>query len=209
MQALAAWSRTMDRFVSSIRKSIEDQNWFSALFLSLALPDICGALETPPTGKRGEVGERYRTWFNKYLKTKYDPENLYELVLSRDPDSIARMDAQGIESLKSMPTNEGCSFTGSDCYKFRCKGLHQGLIEKQNKESFIFITPPPNGNVIHGGSINGVYQLQIDMFCEDLCLAVEDWVSDIKDNDDIRGRIQELMNIHHYSALEPAIKFGS
>ncbi|WP_166110979.1 hypothetical protein [Pseudoalteromonas sp. Z9A5] len=191
----------MDRFVSSIRKSIEDENWFSALFLALALPDICGALEKPPTGKRGEVGERYRNWFNKYLKVKYDPENLFELVMSRNPDAITRMDETGIESLKSMPANEGCSFTGSDCYKFRCKGLHQGLLEKEHKEAFIFITPPPNGNIIHGNSINGVYQLQIDVFCKDVCLAVEDWVADVKENLDVCDRIDELMNIHHYNNM--------
>ncbi len=199
----------MDRFVSSIRKAVEDENWFAALFLSLAVPDICGALQNPPTGRRGEVGERYRNWFNKYLKTKYDPDNLYELVLSRDPDAIARMDEQGIASLKAMPPNDNCSFTASDCYRFRCKCLHQGLIEKEGGETFIFITPPPNENVIHGGSINGMYQLQIDVFCKDVCLAVEHWVEDIKGSEEICARIEELINIHHYGCLEPAFKFGS
>lgn len=199
----------MERFITSIRKAVEDKNWFSALFLSLAVPDICGALENPPTGKRGEVGERYRDWFNKYLQTKYDPANLYELVLSRDPKAIERMDEQGIKYLKNMPPNEGCSFTASDCYRFRCKCLHQGLIEKEGGEKFLFITPPPNGNVIHGGSFKGMYQLQIDVFCNDVCIAVEQWCEDVKDSEAICGRINELINIHHYGCLEPVVKFGS
>ena len=197
----------MERFTSAIRKSVEEENWFSALFLALAVPDICGALENPPTGRRGEIGERYRDWFNKYLKLKYDPENLYELVLSRDPDAIARMDERGIEYLKSTPPNEGCSFTASDCYRFRCKCLHQGLIEKEGGETFMFITPPPNGNVVHGGFFNGMYQLQIDVFCKDVCVAVEAWLEDIKGNAEVISRIKELINIHHYTALEPAVKF--
>lgn len=57
----------MQRFTDSIKKSITDENWFSALFLSLALPDICGSLENPDAG----VGDRYRDWFNRYLEPEY------------------------------------------------------------------------------------------------------------------------------------------
>ncbi|EHR1162057.1 hypothetical protein KS876_001057 [Vibrio parahaemolyticus] len=199
----------MDRFVSSIRKAVADENWFSALFLALAVPDICGALETPPTGRRGEVGERYENWFNKYLKAKYDPENLYELVLSRDPDAITTMGARELESLKAMPPKDNCSFTAADCYRFRCKCLHQGLIKKEGGETFMFITPPPNGNVSHSSSIDGMYYLQIDVFCEDICLAVEHWIQDVKGNEDVCSRIDELISIHHYGCLEPAVIFRS
>ena len=57
----------MRRFTNSIRKSITEENWFSALFLSLALPDICGSLENP----EANVGDRYRDWFNRYLEPEY------------------------------------------------------------------------------------------------------------------------------------------
>jgi hypothetical protein len=57
----------MDRFISSIRKSIEDENWFSALFLTLALTDICGALEKPPTGKLGAGQPHECSLFEQYV----------------------------------------------------------------------------------------------------------------------------------------------
>ncbi|MCK6916909.1 hypothetical protein L8Q54_01190 [Enterobacter kobei] len=60
----------MERFVKSIRQSIADKNWFAAIFISLALPDICGAAETP----KANSGERYKRWFNENLKDKYDPD---------------------------------------------------------------------------------------------------------------------------------------
>ena len=37
----------MERFTTSIEGSLRTGNWFAALFLALALPDICAALEQP------------------------------------------------------------------------------------------------------------------------------------------------------------------
>ena len=53
----------MKRFTDSIRKSITNENWFSALFLSLCMPDICGALKTP----QEDNGVRYKRWFDTNL----------------------------------------------------------------------------------------------------------------------------------------------
>lgn len=57
----------MHRFTDAARKAVADQNWFAALFVSLALPDICGSLENPAA----KVGERYVNWFNRYLAPRY------------------------------------------------------------------------------------------------------------------------------------------
>lgn len=57
----------MKQFTNAIRVSVKHENWFSALFLTLCLPDICGSLETPNKG----VQKRYERWFNDNLATKY------------------------------------------------------------------------------------------------------------------------------------------
>lgn len=57
----------MDRFLRSLEKAIENKNWYAALFLGLALPDICGKVENP----NENVGPRYRAWFKKYVEPKY------------------------------------------------------------------------------------------------------------------------------------------
>src|SRR5262245_41335370 len=59
----------MKRFTNAVRQALTDLNWFGALFIALALPDICGALEAPEK----ETGERYKAWFDKYLAEKYLP----------------------------------------------------------------------------------------------------------------------------------------
>lgn len=57
----------MRRFSDAVKKAVADQNWFAALFVSLALPDICGSLDDPTT----KVGERYVNWFKRYLAPRY------------------------------------------------------------------------------------------------------------------------------------------
>jgi hypothetical protein len=57
----------MRQLVEDVRRCVENEIWRGALFLSLALPDICGALEQPD----GEVGKRYRSWYDRYLAEQY------------------------------------------------------------------------------------------------------------------------------------------
>lgn len=43
--------------------------------------------------------------------------------------------------------------------------------------------------------VNGDLQLQIDIFCEDVCQAVELWAENNKENADIQKRINELIEV--------------
>ena len=68
----------------------------------------------------------------------------------------------------------------------------------------INLTPPmSNGSIVHMAIINGDLQLQIDIFCEDVCKAVEVWINKNASNHDIQSRIKELI------VVEPIIIGGS
>ena len=58
----------MTELVEAVRKALESQNWYAALFMVLSFPDICPALEGHPRGK-----SRYKDWFDRYLGEEYDP----------------------------------------------------------------------------------------------------------------------------------------
>lgn len=51
-------------YVSDIENSLKNKCYFSALAMSLALPDICGAAEYP---NETSIAKRYIEWYNKYL----------------------------------------------------------------------------------------------------------------------------------------------
>jgi len=152
----------IDKYPTAIRHSLRSQNWFGALFLALAMPDICGALESP----QDQVGVRYRRWFERYLTSDYAPE----------------------------------LFSADDCYYLRCAALHQGLTEhpKAQNKQVVFITPPLGGHVFHSNFMESpdgsfVLQLQIDVFCEQVCSAVARWKQDIAGDPTVQVRIAELL----------------
>lgn len=57
----------MRELLKQIEAALDANLYYLALFASLALPDICGAIDSPSDG----VGVRYRTWFDKYVAPKY------------------------------------------------------------------------------------------------------------------------------------------
>ena len=51
-------------YVNDIENALKNKSYFSALAMSLALPDICGAAEYP---NETSTAKRYIEWYNKYL----------------------------------------------------------------------------------------------------------------------------------------------
>jgi hypothetical protein len=151
----------IDKYADAIQHSLRSQNWFGALFLALAMPDICGALEAPSA----PVGARYKNWFERYLSADYVPE----------------------------------LFSGDDCYYLRCAALHQGMSEhpKAQNKQVVFITPSPgvisHSNFMQSGDGSFVLQLQIDIFCKQVCRGVQQWREDVSNKPDVCARIDELL----------------
>ena len=167
----------MNRFTNSIEASLQSQNWYGALTLALTLPDICGWLENLTLGSE----KRYVAWFDKWLLPKY--------TAYVGPDSIKHVFLQG-----------------QDCYALRCSYLHQGEGDIGNQrarkalDKIHFITPPANG-IIHNNQSNNTLQLQVDIFCNDIIIAVNNWVESVQSNKDIQDRIENLLIIHDSSKV--------
>jgi hypothetical protein len=193
----------MQQFLASVRAAVTTRNWVGALFITLSLPDICAALET------GEAsGKRYKDWFNRYLKAEYDPtpssaislsEAQIQTILADMSIANAAGDTQQVEALYNMLpvgnfTPAGTAFTADDCYRFRCKSLHQGVSERRGAQKIEFSPPPESGITMHRCLYNNTYILSIDEFCEDVCLAVEQWLIDKADDVVVQQRISELMS---------------
>jgi hypothetical protein len=54
----------MQDIVDSIRKNLRDRNYYTALFMAIMLPSICGALESD----NGEdTRTKYIGWYNRYI----------------------------------------------------------------------------------------------------------------------------------------------
>ncbi|MBQ7990348.1 MAG: hypothetical protein IJ251_04790 [Oscillospiraceae bacterium] len=59
----------VELYVKDIANALKNKSYFSALAMSLALPDICGAAEFP---NESSTGKRYIGWYDKYLEYMSD-----------------------------------------------------------------------------------------------------------------------------------------
>ena len=161
----------MEHLVSDVRAAVQARAWYSAVGLALALPDICGFVESlPGTGSQA----RYATWFDREVGPRY---------------SVSRPDGSVDQFL-----------CGRDCYAFRCAFLHQGDFDvmdqraRQAVERFRFVVPPA-GWTIHNNRTGNVLQLQVSNFSEDVCLSVESWLPRARADAAQAQRLAELATI--------------
>jgi hypothetical protein len=161
----------MKHLVAAIRAALLGQNWYAALGLALALPDICGYVEDPARTSR----HRYASWCNAYLVKRY----------TRDV---------------GLDGEQYVFLSADDTYALRCALLHEGADDIVNQkardalDAFVFVAPPPNGT-FHCNQVGGKLQLQVDMFCEDICACVEEWLAALPQNGAVNDRLQGLMGV--------------
>ncbi|HDZ2125475.1 TPA: hypothetical protein RRZ98_003708, partial [Klebsiella pneumoniae] len=168
----------MNQLLSSVEESLAKENWFGALFIAISLPDICGATENAVQGN----GARYRDWFNRYLKPRYNPDNFYEYMLVTSPDSIQGTPPETIAQWKQQPL--AVAFTAEDCWSLRNACLHEGVDENRLRK--FKITPPTNVRLyMHMNSINGTLQLDVIELCRDIVSAVRQWIGDMQQKPDV------------------------
>lgn len=143
----------INTYITSVRQAITAENWYCALALSLALPDICGSIEHPT---EQSSKKRYVEWYDQYVAPKFQevfPEGVGNLLLN-----------------------------GSDCYALRCSFLHNGSEDitsqraQEVMEKFYFVQP------LKGWSFNTrargtMLIVQVDRFCLLVCNSADSWMN--------------------------------
>ncbi|MCI4607270.1 hypothetical protein [Pseudomonas fluorescens] len=163
------YGEAMERFTNAILKSISDENWYAALFMSLTLPDICSRLQADNDKTNGK---KYAAWFNRYVGEKYSYVH---------PSTKLRK----------------VFMDGDACWALRCAMLHQGEADltgqrvKSVLSSFHFTTTTG-----HCNRVDDVLQLDVAHFCRDICDSVDSWFSEFKKTDGADAKIESLLIIY-------------
>ncbi|WP_404335878.1 hypothetical protein [Planococcus rifietoensis] len=168
--------KTLERKIKNLTEALQSatahQNYYASLTMALTLPDICSKLQYPEEKK---TGTRYSKWFDEYMLSRYQKRVGYE---------------------KTLHT----FLSGMDCYALRCSLLHQFETDitqqgaRKVLENFTFVQPQVFGP-IHMNQINNQLQLQVDVFCLDILLSVEQWLGEYKEDEAINERAENLMEI--------------
>lgn len=164
----------MMRFVEAVERSLSEKNWYSALAVALTLPDMCGRLQSPSA----QVKQRYKDWWSTYIAPEYIAENRF----------MGRLEF----------------LTAGDAYALRCSFLHEGgdnIEDQKAKEvinQFRFVAPI-EGSMVHCNRHHQTQtlQLQVDVYCQQMCAGVREWLQKHKDDEGIRSRMKVLLEIHH------------
>lgn len=164
----------MQHLTHATRAAVSGQNWYAALALALALPDICGKLQSP----RSKVGTRYKAWWENYAMSKYMGRSL-------------------VKSDEMVPW-----LSGSDAYALRCAFLHEGVddISTQTAREVLrrihFVLPPPHWKVHMNGFATGELQIQVDIFCEDVCVGADQWWTDHSKDIEVLSQLPGLLRVY-------------
>lgn len=160
----------MQHLVTATRAAVEQRNWYAALTLALTLPDVCAKLED----RIRPVGDRYKDWCRRYL----EPVFTLSIGAAREPHVF-------------LPA--------ADAYGLRNAVLHEGRDDRDLRdgrilERYDFIEPHP-GILRHLNAVGTRLELQVDLFCEEICVAVDQWLRDVQGDDAIHQRMTEMMRM--------------
>lgn len=180
----------MKQLLDSIENSLATRNWLSALYVAITLPDICAASEDVIKGN----GARYKDWFNRYMKKKYDSASYYEYIEANHPERLRTLPQTTLDEYKNMRTQ--VKFTAESCWALRNAALHQGMDEDKLRK-FRITVPDEFNNVHHlthdlSGSI---VQIDASIFCHDIIEAVKCWESDMASKPNIISKLGKMIRI--------------
>jgi len=115
--------------------------------------------------------------------------NLYYVALLSSltlPDICAALESDNGEASKAKfiawfdthiaPRYNGF-LDGKSCYFFRCSMMHQGSTQhpRSRYSRVIFLEPGTSGMTFHNNILNDALNIDVRIFCEDVCLTVERW----------------------------------
>jgi hypothetical protein len=160
----------MKNIIDAIDESLKTKNWYSALVLSLILPDICGKLEEPT--KNSSI--RYTEWFGKYLGNKYQGfltgNDCYALRCS-----FIHEGSSDIEQQKKQEILDKFVFIDDGPHLNLFKNCHLGDPQFDGKDFL---------------------QMSVKEFSHDMINAVNNWFIDVAQNQIIQQRLKGMLKIH-------------
>ncbi len=164
----------MRDLISALQKAIDTENWYAALFVALAIPDICSSLESPV--ERPSV--RYPRWFDNHKGGEYRShltgKDCYALRCSYLHNGSSVTEHQRIKEVV-------------DKFSFSPSGSHLC--------SF--------GDVKVGSCDDGksICHLSVKVFSEDMITYAEKWLEGSGSEQEIQRRINDMLKINPVNFL--------
>lgn len=151
----------MEKILNEIKKSLDYGLYYSALVLTLSLPDICGRAEFSEKYKTDDVHKNrkwYKRWFSTYLRNSF--------LTSTDMFKVK-------------------GFNSSVCWELRNSVMHSGNNKTTLKSLKLTSKDILQFKVV---SVNGRWEYTLELgvkyFCEKICEIAEQYYKNNKEKFD-------------------------
>ncbi|WP_395773948.1 hypothetical protein [Agrobacterium pusense] len=206
----------MLHLLESIETSLNTKNWEAALLMAINLPDVCAALEG--IQKQGKTN-RYVLWARKWLQPKYTRKvfaapPLYEIE-GGGADMTQEERTRFLSEVYENAKVDMVSIYAEDLYALRCAFTHAAEHDLSNPKinqtlsRFIISSPPDAHSKLHLNYVKLKHdkgeeislQIQVDIFCREICDAVRSWLVENKDNENLNSKLAAMARINPSSTL--------
>jgi hypothetical protein len=136
----------MRDLIQQVRVAADSRSYYLALFASLALPDICGALGAPD-GQASRA--RYVAWFDRHVAPRYAPSF----------------------GARSFLTGEDAYY-----YRCSVLHQGSSQHPKSSYSRILFLEPGATGVLLHNNVMNDALNIDVGRFCHDILDGVEEWL---------------------------------
>jgi len=177
--------------LQQVEEALDRNLYYVALVTSLALPDICAALDSSD----GQTdGKRYASWFDEWVVPRFN-----ETSRSLLREFYENTPSLGLESVVAHPMDVKVGLTGDVCYKFRCSLLHQGSSQHPLSAfgRILLVVPSPANPPFCHCQANDAYLHDLRLFCQEITAGVRLWLSSV------RGTEKFARNYSKFAALHP------
>ncbi|MCX2666597.1 hypothetical protein [Leuconostoc mesenteroides] len=169
-----SFSDKINPFLVDMNNCLKNGQNNAALFIALALPDICSSTDMPRFGKT--VKKRYTKWIDEY----FIKQNGY--------DQNVTMSSTDVYLLR-------CAYLHSGVDKIIQKDVN-AIIEK-----FVFVFSPSKIITAHRNSIinNGIATMQLDTheFCREIEKSVNLFIEDSIDNKIVEDNSKNILHVQN------------
>jgi len=173
----------MEEFFKQTEVAAANGIWYLALFASLTIPDICGAMAT---SDGMATKPRYIEWFDHYVGPAYNPHGLGRLAHFTGADCYF---------LRCSMLHQGSTVKPEsrfDRFVFFPRGNHNNAILDSN----------------FGAGKISLLTLDIPRFCADLVSGGRTWLAEVKDSGEFKVNFERFIQARPDIPGQPGIHMG-
>ena len=156
----------LEPLLIEIEKGLQSELYLSALFITLAIPDICASLEVENPDQK-HVGDRYKKWCKEYI----------------DRSKFSLISVEDIYRMRCKALHNGMA------QEIKSETVKQYILVAQNGHLSVV-------NCKVTIDKREVYLYSIVEFCSEIITAARKWSYAYKDDPSIQQRMSKLLRYH-------------